>query len=111
MQMYLWPSAGTTVTISGGASLLMTLAEFGPRLNAPTSLSAPLATASPAIACTALPADSLAGAIAIVDRGTCQFVQKAINVQAVRAPAGFEGGWGAAAYGHACVSAANVRRC
>ena len=93
MQMYVWPSAVVNIiSISGGANVSVVPATFGAPAGPSTLLSAPFVVVTPALACDPLPDGSLAGAIAIVDRGTCQFVLKAVNVQAVRAPAGFGSG-------------------
>lgn len=51
----------------------------------PTTGSAPIVTVSPAIGCTALTPGSLAGKIALIQRGTCTFNSKAVNAQAAGA--------------------------
>jgi hypothetical protein len=50
-------------------------------------VTAPVAGAGTADACEPLPADSLKGVIALVDRGACAFLTKAANVQAAGASA------------------------
>jgi extracellular elastinolytic metalloproteinase len=81
MQMYLWTGAGPThrLDVSGGASYGASGAEFGPAFSS-TGITAGLLAAVPADACTALGV-SLAGQIALVDRGGCEFATKALNAQ------------------------------
>jgi extracellular elastinolytic metalloproteinase len=64
-------------------------ADFGPDSD-PGGVTALVALADDGVgvgsdACTALPADSLAGRIALVDRGICTFALKTLNVQAAGA--------------------------
>lgn len=58
------------------------IAGFGPGT---FSLSGTLQAASPINGCTAMPAGSLNGKIAYIDRGTCSFSQKAANAEAAGA--------------------------
>ncbi|MCS7002353.1 MAG: S8 family serine peptidase, partial [Dehalococcoidia bacterium] len=69
----------------GVARLRMTPAAFGPRLTGPTparpiAIVPPFALPAPA-ACAPLAPNSLAGNVAIIARGGCTFVEKAINAQ------------------------------
>jgi hypothetical protein len=83
MQMYLWTGAGGThevvvnspVTVSYGA----TAAAFGPQLNT-TGITGDVAIATPANGCTAI-TSPVAGAIALIDRGACDFSLKVLNAQ------------------------------
>ena len=89
MQMFLWNPLGThEVVISGspaadGTYLAQGMA-FGPSLDA-AGLSGPLRLADDGagsyLACSRLPKGSLEGAVAIVDRGACDFTDKVINAQ------------------------------
>lgn len=91
MQMYLWTGAGGTheVLVSSGANYTAMGAEFGPAMTT-TGLYGAVALAndgsgsSTTDACEAVGA-SVAGKIALVDRGNCTFVLKAANVQAAGA--------------------------
>jgi extracellular elastinolytic metalloproteinase len=83
MQMYLWTGAGGThevvvnspVTVSYGA----TAAAFGPQLNT-TGITGDVAIATPANGCTAI-TSPVAGGIALIDRGACDFSLKVLNAQ------------------------------
>jgi hypothetical protein len=80
MQMYLWSGAGATheVVVSGNAYAAMG-AQFGPALTT-TGLSGAIAVpTSGTDGCTAV--GGVSGKIAIVDRGTCDFVTKVANAQ------------------------------
>src|SRR5688572_809379 len=85
MQMYLWTGNGPTHhVVAGGQTLGAQGAEFGPAL---TTVGVPgtIVAANDGVgtgtdACEALPAGSLNGTIALVDRGTCAFTVKVKNV-------------------------------
>jgi hypothetical protein len=80
MQMYLWTGAGNThEVIVGGSSYGAMGAQFGPALTT-SGLSGALAVpTSGTDGCTAV--GGVSGKIAIVDRGTCDFVTKVANAQ------------------------------
>jgi hypothetical protein len=89
MQMFLWSPLGThEVLISGSpaadGSYLAQGAAFGADLDT-TGVSGPLALADDGtgnyLACARLPRGSLTGAVAVVDRGTCTFVDKVAYAQ------------------------------
>jgi extracellular elastinolytic metalloproteinase len=83
MQMYLWSNGTPNLEVVVGSSAFYGKgAEFGPTLNV-TGVPGALAVASIADGC-AKPA-SLAGRIAIIDRGNCTFKKKVANAQAVGA--------------------------
>lgn len=85
MQMYLWTGRGNThELVVGGVSYGAMGAGFGTALTT-TGITGALALASPADGCTAVSAASVSGKLAIVDRGTCDFVTKAKNVAAAGA--------------------------
>lgn len=86
MQMYLWsgPQGDAFVTV-GGADIHAFSSSFGAAVTA-TGVAGPLALANDGVApvgdgCTAIPAGSLTGKVAIVDRGTCNFTAKVLNAQ------------------------------
>jgi extracellular elastinolytic metalloproteinase len=81
MQMFLWTGAGAThkVQVAGGATFDAKGADFGPELT-PTGVTAPLTPTTPANGCTAI-STGLAGRIALIDRGTCEFATKVLNAQ------------------------------
>jgi extracellular elastinolytic metalloproteinase len=95
--MYLWTGFGTFEVVVDDTTFLASPADFGPTLDT-AGRTAPLAVAvdnggpasdgtpstNPNDACSAIPS-GLTGAIAIADRGTCSFVDKAKNVQAAGA--------------------------
>jgi hypothetical protein len=88
MQMYLWTGVGTHEVLAGGQTLLAQGAEFGPAMSTSgvSSTIQLVADRDPGAAvvtdaCESLPAGSLAGAIALIDRGTCDFVVKVKNAQ------------------------------
>jgi extracellular elastinolytic metalloproteinase len=89
MQMYLWsgkPSHYVVVNAPTPATYEAAGAQFGPALTL-DGLTGPIALAndgtgaSTSDACEALPASSLSGLIALIDRGTCDFVVKTKNAQ------------------------------
>jgi len=78
MQMYLWTGKPSHQVVVGSSIYGAAGAQFGPALTS-TGRTGPLAVASPGEACTAVA--SLTGKIAIIDRGTCDFVTKVKNAQ------------------------------
>ncbi|HET9450133.1 MAG TPA: M36 family metallopeptidase [Aggregicoccus sp.] len=91
MQMYLWTGKGNMqLVVHTPASIAGTYraqsAAFGGSLD-PTGITADLVLVNDGVgpstsdACQALPAGSLAGRIALMDRGNCGFVVKVKNVQ------------------------------
>lgn len=89
MQMYLWTGSGPTHEVKVNSPVVKSYAargaEFGPALTT-TGLTGAVATSVPADACTTISA-SLSGKVALVDRGSCDFTVKALNVQAAGATA------------------------
>jgi hypothetical protein len=89
MQMYLWTGTGTHQVVVGGTTFAAAGAQFGAALTT-TGKTGPLALvndgAAPTTdACTALPAGSMTGKIALIDRGTCDFITKVKNAQSAGA--------------------------
>jgi extracellular elastinolytic metalloproteinase len=86
MQMFLWSGVnGDSFVTVGAADLNAFASAFGAALTA-TGIAGPLAlaadsTAPTSDACEAIPAGSLTGKVAIVDRGTCAFTVKVLNAQ------------------------------
>jgi hypothetical protein len=92
MQMYLWSPAGATheVAISGGPTYGARGSSFGPALTT-TGRTATIALVNDGVAaagggtvndgCEAMPAGTLTGRIALVDRGLCAFTVKVKNAQ------------------------------
>ncbi|HEU4886652.1 MAG TPA: M36 family metallopeptidase, partial [Thermoanaerobaculia bacterium] len=78
MQMYLWTGKPSHQVVVGSNIYSAAGAEFGAQLNG-TGVTNLLAVGSPADGCTALA--SLTGKIAVIDRGTCDFVVKVKNAQ------------------------------
>ncbi|HYI11405.1 MAG TPA: M36 family metallopeptidase [Thermoanaerobaculia bacterium] len=78
MQMYLWNGKPTHQVVIGSSIYGAAGAAFGPALTT-TGRTGPIAVAVPAEGCTALA--SLTGKIAVIDRGTCDFVTKVKNAQ------------------------------
>jgi hypothetical protein len=86
-----WQGYGFGIEIQGSGQLSVVPAVFGAPFKSVPRTTAPSRRPSDVLACSALPAGSLAGTVAVVDRGTCHFTVKAKNVQdagAVRAAAG-----------------------
>jgi extracellular elastinolytic metalloproteinase len=83
MQMYLWsnPTPNLEVLVNS-VSYIGKNAEFGLQLTR-TGINGPLALASVADGCSKL--KSLAGRVALIDRGTCSFKKKVANAQAAGA--------------------------
>jgi extracellular elastinolytic metalloproteinase len=86
MQMFLWSGiSGDAFVTVGAADSAAFGSVFGPAITA-AGVAGPLALAAdgtpPASdACEAIPAGSLTGAVAIVDRGSCDFTVKVLNAQ------------------------------
>jgi hypothetical protein len=85
MQMYLWTGFGSHQVVVGSETYLARGAAFGPASTV-AGTAGPLAlvidgSASTHLACSRLPNNSLAGNVAVVDRGTCDFITKVKNVQ------------------------------
>ena len=78
MQMYLWNGGPDHEVLAGGVSRKALRASFGPTLTT-TGVSGSLATANPVLACG--PVGSLAGRVALVTRGDCDFAIKVQNAQ------------------------------
>jgi extracellular elastinolytic metalloproteinase len=81
MQMYLWTGAGPThaLQVAGGPGYVASGADFGPALT-PTGVSGNVLVTTPADGCTAI-STALAGQVALIDRGTCDFSTKVFNAQ------------------------------
>jgi extracellular elastinolytic metalloproteinase len=95
MQMYLWTGVGGTHEVAvGSATFDAVEMGYGPRLTT-DGVTGPLAlgndgvstppSGTPTDGCEAMPSGSLAGSVAIVDRGLCTFVVKTKNAQAAGA--------------------------
>jgi hypothetical protein len=89
MQMYLWTGTGTHQVVVGGSTFAAAGAQFGAALTT-TGVTGVLAlvndgAAPTSDACTTLPAGSMSGKIALIDRGTCDFVTKVKNAQSAGA--------------------------
>ena len=78
MQMYLWNGGPDHEVVSGSVNRKALRASFGPTLNT-TGVNGPLDEAVPALACGAV--NNLAGKVALVTRGECDFVVKVQNAQ------------------------------
>lgn len=85
MQMFLWTGPGATheVAVSGGTTYGALPAAFGPALGT-SGVTGTVAAASPADGCTAI-AGNVSGKLALIDRGTCDFVTKVLNAQSAGA--------------------------
>ncbi len=82
-----WDGYENAATVaSPGGNYFAVPASFGPALPSGTPLSGEIAIASPANACSTVSA-SVSGKIAIVDRGTCNFIVKIVNAQVAGATA------------------------
>jgi extracellular elastinolytic metalloproteinase len=83
--MFLTQASFTTFTVNGAAYLCRN-ATYGGNL---TGVSGPIKVVQPADgrACNPLPAGSLSGAVAVVDRANCTAAVKALNAQAAGAAA------------------------
>ncbi|HKX43782.1 MAG TPA: M36 family metallopeptidase, partial [Burkholderiaceae bacterium] len=83
MQMYLWTGPGAThqvqVTSPVAATYAAMGAAYGPTLTT-TGLSGGIVVAVPNDGCAAI-TTPLAGKIALIDRGTCEFSTKSLNAQ------------------------------
>ncbi len=79
MQMYLWTGKPSHQVVLGSSIFSAGGAAFGPALTG-TGVTAALSTTSPADGCTAI-STTLTGKLAIIDRGTCDFVVKVKNAQ------------------------------
>jgi extracellular elastinolytic metalloproteinase len=77
MQMFRWTSGGILNTTNPNGSYQSSAALFGPSIYNHT---ATLAIASPANGCSTI-SNNVAGKIAIIDRGTCNFSEKVYNAQ------------------------------
>jgi extracellular elastinolytic metalloproteinase len=79
MQMYLWTGVGTHQVVVGANTYPAELAAFGPTLST-TGISGQIRVGSPADGCTTV--GNVSGAIALVNRGNCDFTVKVKNAQA-----------------------------
>ena len=85
MQMFLWTGKPSHEVVVGRTSYAAAGATFGPPLNT-SGITAEVAladdgTAPTSDACEALPAGSLSGKLALIDRGLCTFLVKVKNAQ------------------------------
>lgn len=89
MQMYLWTGAGATHRVQVTAPVQRSYggngAGFGAELTA-AGISGEIAAATPANGCTAI-TSSVAGKVALIDRGACDFSLKVLNAQQAGATA------------------------
>ncbi len=88
MQMYLWTGAGATheVVVSPGSATYGAMgAGFGPALST-TGLSGAVVASTPADGCTRI-GSAVSGKVALIARGTCDFVTKVLNAQSAGATA------------------------
>jgi hypothetical protein len=79
MQMYLWTGKPSHQVVVGSNTYAAAGANFGPALTS-TGRTGALSVTTPADGCTAI-AETLTGKIAVIDRGTCDFVVKVKNAQ------------------------------
>lgn len=79
MQMYLWTGKPSHQVVVGSNIYAAAGANFGPALTS-TGRTGALSVTTPADGCTAI-AETLTGQIAVIDRGTCDFVVKVKNAQ------------------------------
>jgi extracellular elastinolytic metalloproteinase len=89
MQMYLWTGVGTHEVVVNSVNYLAQGATFGPDLTT-TGITGTLAlvndgTGTTSDGCERLPRGSLSGRIALIDRGTCTFVDKVKYAQSAGA--------------------------
>jgi hypothetical protein len=89
MQMFLWTGNGPTHEVQVHSpvarSYIAAGAAFGPALT-PTGVTGDVVAAVPADGCAAI-SSPLAGRIALIDRGACEFSLKALNAQTAGATA------------------------
>ena len=78
MQMYLWNSNPDHEVVVGSTSYRALQAAFSPAIST-TGVTGPIAVAAPVDGCSALA--GLGGKIAVIDRGTCDFIVKVQNAQ------------------------------
>ena len=78
MQMYLWTGLGNQEVVVSGQTFRAEGAAFGPALTT-TGVSGTIRIAAPADGCG--PITGVSGAIALIDRGTCDFTDKVKNAQ------------------------------
>lgn len=87
MQMFLWSGAGPTHEVVVTSPISVTYAakgaQFGPAMTT-TGITKAIVASSPADACGTV-TSAVSGKIALVDRGTCDFVTKVQKVQAAGA--------------------------
>ena len=83
MQMYLWTGSAPTVLVNGSIGGYQS--AFGPAFTS-TGITGALVRTTPADGCTTITGFT-AGSIALVERGTCEFVVKVRNAQAAGATA------------------------
>lgn len=81
MQMYLWTGAGPThkLQVQDGPQYVASGAAFGSPLT-PTGVTGSVIVTVPTDGCTAI-SGNLAGALALIDRGVCEFATKVLNAQ------------------------------
>jgi extracellular elastinolytic metalloproteinase len=83
MQMYLWNGAGPSHEVKVNSPVSTSYgakgAEFGPALTT-AGITGNVTATTPADGCTAI-GTSLAGKVALIDRGTCAFTVKVLNAQ------------------------------
>jgi len=85
MQMYLWSGLGTHNVVVGGSTFLAQGAAWGATLNT-TGVTGDLSVVNDGVGttsdgCEKLARGSLAGRVAVADRGACDFTVKATNAQ------------------------------
>lgn len=89
MQMYLWTGAGATHEVVVSTPVARAYgamgADFGATLTA-TGITGAIVATTPANGCTAI-TTPLAGKVALIDRGACDFSTKALNAQQAGATA------------------------
>ena len=85
MQMYLWNSNPDSQVVVNGSSYLAFDATFGPDTTT-AGVTGALSATTPQNGCSRL-SENLTGKIAVIDRGTCEFVTKVVNAQSAGASA------------------------